>query len=642
MRLLPYPVIAVAATILSLPGAGLALGAHPGAAVAERDAGWLPDPSWGPWYRFTDPSGANPDGLPPIAHAPRLTGIDDQGRYVVAGVRIDSTRGSACDMNAGAWRRVGDQSIVVSRYLADGSPDRSFGAAGTVAVPTLSHTVDLSDLVISGNAIYASAFLQTGTCGVLEVNPAPPASIVVRITGTGALDTSFGIGGVWSAGSSTDPVHLARLDEGAVGAFYDSSFAYLSPTQSVVTDLSGSLCSGRETTDSEPPAQDCPRGGRLAAFGNAVALSPAWDGTGKTSLRVFLGRLRDGRLIPDYRVSQTGIDVIDLSDRIGGARAWPGSNWVSFDAEGRLISVLTVSEDYPVLSSQQPPGSPPGTVENVMVDLPHGRGLVAARFVREADAGWTLDRTYADGGLSFVPLPVSGPESFAVSALGLDTEGRPVLAAMWWNPSAPYSSQFVLRLTSDGALDGGFGTGGMNWLPAEMPWIHGRVALDERDNQYFAVAWQAFSTRASRAGLYQLGRISPRGRVQVHDGTRWRDSREQSRPRLSVWILDPLPVSGAAGEQVTVRARVTVARGRAEGPTSAKGVRVSLFMKPIQGEARARRIVQGSTRANGTVVLRFRLKNSGYYYVSASDDRFVNGGSGMVRIDVRGSQARRG
>lgn len=38
---------------------------------ARFDEGWLPDPVWGPWYRFTDPTGNNPDsGRGPLEYTP--------------------------------------------------------------------------------------------------------------------------------------------------------------------------------------------------------------------------------------------------------------------------------------------------------------------------------------------------------------------------------------------------------------------------------------------------------------------------------------------------------------------------------------------------------------------------------------------
>ncbi|MFM9136194.1 MAG: hypothetical protein ACKOT0_12325 [bacterium] len=570
-----------------------------------------------------------------MEHWPRLTAIDGSGRYLVAGVRIDNTRGTACDANTGAWRRVGDQNIVVSRFLPDGTLDASFGSTGSVVVPSSSHTVNLSDLVVSDGAIYASAFLETGTCGAMGSSPLPPASIVVRITDSGALDGSFGQAGVWSAGRTTDEVHLAPLEGGAAAAFYDSTFAHLSGARVVETDLSETLCSGTEAIDPDQPARDCPRGARIATHGASVAMTLAWSGRGNRSMRVFFGRVRDGRLVPDYRVSQTGIDVIDVSGLLGEGRVWPGSNWLGWDSSGRLMSVLTVSEDHPTPTTFQPPGSPPGTSETALMDMPHGRGLLTARFVPDPEGGWRLDPTYAEAGMSYAPLPMGGPDSFAIGALGLDQEDRPVLAGTWWNPGVEYSANFVTRLAADGALDASYGAAGILWLPAAMPPIYGELALDNRDNQYFAAAWQAFASRAKVAAPYRLGRISSRGRIQLHDRSRWRDAPQQSRPRTTVSVLDRLPSSGPAGKQVRLRVRVTVdAEPGGKGP-STKGIEVVLGMIPASGGTKRVILARARTKANGVATLTLRLSRSGYYYASSSDGRFVGGASGMSRIDVR-------
>ena len=589
--------------------------------LAGSDVGWLPDASWGPWYSFSDPSAPVLDGLPPVWSRPRLVAVDDAGRFIVAGNRYDNITGSACDKNGdGPWRK-GNENLVVSRYLADGTIDRAFGSSGSVSVPQSSHHVHLTDLVVAGNDIYLSAHRETTSCGPMVVSPASPEPIVVRVTGSGVLDSAFGSQGVTTMVGAIGEVHLGELDGGAVGAFYGSTFVYLSRTGIVETDLRETLCSASEHPSTPGQTENCALGGRIAANGSTVALSLSWPRMDSRSMPVLFGRLKDGRLIPDFREGQTAIDVIDLPTQVDpGHFVEPGSGWLAWDSAGRLVSLITVGELLPVLA---------------YADIPHARGLLSSRYVADPLGGWRLDRSYAKEGLRYTPLPFSGPERFWVNAMGIDSDNRPVAVGLWYVEGAEFSSQVALRLTQDGDLDPIYGTGGMIWLPGEMPFIFGKVALDNKDNQYFATAWWEFSMRSKGRALFQLGRINSKGRIQVNDGRLWRDTKQQSRSRMSVWVLDRLPSEATTGKSITVRARVTVDRGTGEAVPVGKGVRVFVKVVPGNGSSPVRVLAQGRTDRRGEVTLQVKVGTTGYYFVSAQHPRYVNAASGMTRIQIR-------
>lgn len=85
-----------------------------------------------------------------------------------------------------------------------------------------------------------------------------------------------------------------------------------------------------------------------------------------------------------------------------------------------------------------------------------GGGPVYASLLRLTNTG-QVDHTFGDGGLSIVPF-ADQPDNTSgnVSAVAVDGLGRIVVAG--WTPAA---GGFVARLSTDGALDPSFGTGGI-------------------------------------------------------------------------------------------------------------------------------------------------------------------------------------
>lgn len=790
-----------------------------GVPSAQARDGWLPDSSWGPWYRYTDPTGSNSYGMAPVETRPGRVAVDDAGRFVVAGIRYDNTQGTACDANTDNWARVGDQHIVLSRYLPDGTLDTSFGTQGSLVVPESSHTVDLTDLVIAGNDVYVSAYRQTAQCGqppaittlslpagevdtsysaalaakggaspyrwaitggalpdgltlnattgvisgvpsqstmtsftvtlvdangdtvsrnftlaisqpapltvttselpvgsttsaysttleatggrlpyqwtitdgalpagllldsqqgvvsglateygsftvnvqvtdrqgntaqrsltldieaptvqvpteVLARRPlqqakrlVPPPSIVVKVTGEGSLDQSFGSEGIWEAQQTLEEVHLAQLGNQAVGAFFDNSFAFLSSAGAQETDLQDTVCSGREVVVPGEPLRDCPQGARLAAHGSTVAVTLAWGRKDNRTMRVFFGELRGRALLPDTRVSSTGVAVLDLTDVIGSRTVWPGSNWIGWDSQGRLLSMVTVVEPFPELVN---PGSPSASI----MDVPHGRGLLLARFIPDNQEGWILDGTYGRSGTTYLPLPVSGPDNFEVSAFGLTSDDQPVAVGQWWNFNADAGGQFALRLTSQGALDETYGTGGMSWLPPETPPIFGRPALDNKDNQYFGAAWRDFATRTRTKAPYQLGRLNTRGQVQVHDGRSWQTARQKSRPRLQLTLDGALPKTARSTKVMAITAHVSLPGSKHQKAAPASGVLVSAVRVGPGGYSDRTTISSARTDARGIAHLKVRIQTTGYYCFTAVARNYVATGSRMVPVQV--------
>jgi len=613
----------------------------PPSAQAQPDEGWLPDPSWGSWYRWSDPGGSSvPEGLGPVEFRPNRVGVDSAGRIVVAGVRYDNTRGTACDnfSSPGNQFKRGDENIVVSRFLSDGALDASFGEAGTVIVPQMGHEAYIEDLVVSGDNIYVSTMNDILGCGMGQ--NAPP-SVVVKVTAAGEVDSSFAEGGVWRAPGSFSRLHLSELGRGNAVAFAEGVAAYLSGADEVaVTDFSSALCLPFDF-DNVGSIGGCPSArldgtasnvAAVLTYGSSGGYGSGCDciGTNQT-LRILFGRLVGSTLEPNLQAGPSGVKSVDLSSLLGERRL-VSEAWLSWDASGRLLVVAPASEPYPRLTYT-------GGGELTAMVMPHGRGLVTARFVADGEGGYALDQEYANGGVAYAPLPFTGPDDFWVNAMTLDAEDRPVMVALWYNPYAEFSAQFAVRLNRFGELDREYGEGGMVWLPGETPFIYGKAALDNKDNQYFATAWYAFATRKKAVPPFQLGRLTRSGILQVHDGSRWVRARQQARLSARIDLRKPLPNSVKAGGRITVIARVLAndsgkAFGRADLPV--KGAIVNLNLLGAPGKPTFYSVAKGRTNARGVARITARITQSGLYNVAASaGDRVTSSGSAPKLIRVR-------
>jgi hypothetical protein len=613
---------------------------------ANSDEGWLPDPVWGPWYRFTDPTGNNPDsGRGPLEYTPGRFGIDSEGRIIVAGLRYDQTRGTACDLNKGWKHRLGEHNIAITRYLPSGVVDSSFGTDGTLVVPHSTHRVEFTDLVVSGNSIYISGVTDNIGCGPLPRGLATP-SIVAKVTEAGRMDRAFGEGGVWEApDTGYEEVTLADLGGGAVSAFYKGRFVALSASGVDVSDLTEDLCIPIDWGDPGAVA-DCPQG-RLEGLGVDVGglLTYGFVGNVEGSenesvgvhpdsqvLRTFFGRLSGSVLVPNLDSGPQGVVSSDVA-RLLGNKQLVATGWAAWDSRGRLLVVAPASESYPVLVTEPPPYG------QYLRDMPHARGVVSARFARSESGGFALDTSYGDQGASYAPLPFGGADTFWPSAMTLDGQDRPVLVAQQWNTGTNQGGQFAVRLTNNGSLDSDFAEGGMVWLPEGTPYLYGRAALDNKDNQYFATAWNEFAARKKRASPLQLGRLTPRGVVQVHNGSRWVRSKKQALMASRVRLLSNLPQVVRKGQQVTVKARVLA---NASGDPFAKAAKpiaraeVTLTLVGSPGKPTMFSVASGRTNGNGVVRLSFRAAWSGYYSVIAkASNRIVDSGTPITKVTVR-------
>jgi uncharacterized delta-60 repeat protein len=107
--------------------------------------------------------------------------------------------------------RVDGSGITVTRYTAAGDRDLTFGTAGSTSVTSLTNVY--AGILGAATGADGSVFVATAAANPAAPNPQQPA--VLKLTPTGALDATFGTGGVAyvATGPLADPSSLGRATD---------------------------------------------------------------------------------------------------------------------------------------------------------------------------------------------------------------------------------------------------------------------------------------------------------------------------------------------------------------------------------------------------------------------------------------------
>lgn len=178
VTVLPGPTITTTTT-LSLPGGRLlSVGFNTAGNITlvRTTAGGTPDVSFG-----TSGDGRVVLDLRGTFDVATAAVLDADGHYVVTGYSLDPSGGGA--------------SVFVLRVLTSGVPDESFGTGGVLIV-----TVDVLAGAVTTPRVLAvgpgGSLLVAGSTRPAEATESGNRAVVLRVTPGGALDTTYGTGGV--------------------------------------------------------------------------------------------------------------------------------------------------------------------------------------------------------------------------------------------------------------------------------------------------------------------------------------------------------------------------------------------------------------------------------------------------------------
>ncbi len=405
--------------------------------------------------------------LSPHDDIPNSIALDASGRIVIAGSSL---------VPGGGYSTIGVFSAI--RLNGDGSLDSTFGTDGAALVQ-LGLTTGATGGALAVDS--TGKILIAGTYG--------SGLAVIRLNSTGTLDGAFGSGGVKMISESNGGFFAAalRLDAAERIVLTGSTGSAATSSEFAVTRLASSgaldgtfgtagtvlIDIGHAPADVQAIARQ--PDGKLVVAGNCEC--------GGTTEMVVARRNADGS--PDLSFGSGG--RLRISPGTGTSRAYG----VAVDSSARLIIAgMSLSElgfsNFTVVRLN-PSGSldssfgvggkvsiPVGNNNNsgyALVLDSSGRILVAGSSldintaqvsfaVIRLNSNGSLDGTFGTGGKAVVPLPV-GTFNSEANAIAVDAQGRIVLAGMG-------DGLRVARLLPNGSLDAAFGSGGSAVVPVSQ------------------------------------------------------------------------------------------------------------------------------------------------------------------------------
>jgi uncharacterized delta-60 repeat protein len=304
------------------------------------------------------------------------------------------------------------EAFGVLRYLANGAPDAGFGSGGRVSTSFTNFLNQPNDVALQADGkIVVAGEAQSADGTVSEF-------AIARFNANGTLDTTFGTGG--------------KVTTNIVGAMPGG---VSDPAQAVLIQADGKILAAGLSS----ACAKCAHLSALARY-NANGSLDTTFGTGGT-------------------VAVTAISQVTAlaEDAAGNIFAVNGASIAEFSAAGALQSQVTPS---PItVASSRGGGSSVFSPDGKYLAISGGAGF--SRHDSDAKVIRYLANGTADPGFTNPVFDFSDEDtvaSDAVQALAVQPDGK-VVAAGLRNANGATTSG-VARLTSAGALDPAFGTGG--------------------------------------------------------------------------------------------------------------------------------------------------------------------------------------
>lgn len=372
-------------------------------------------------------------------------------------------------------------------FAQAGTLDPTFGTGGIVALATTTATA------INAVAVQSDGKIVLAGAGPLNSNDSTP-DILIRLNTDGSLDSTFGVGGVFTfnpAGFPEGFLSVAIRPDGKIGAAGGGFLQVVSVLSNGTLDPS--FGTGGVTTQVSSAVAD--------------AASLALQSNGGVNGEILVAFSCNGCGLPSQMVSYTSVGSLSQSFGTGGfanlIMATPAQTiQMALEPGGKILVETGSSQSFPPADVS---GSPTGSLvrydSNGKVDttfgalgivtvlapqafLPQSSGkiLVAGGLpstqaeapgandigfgvARYASNG-SIDKTFASGGAVITDFGTTAPFSSAL-ALAVQSNGDVVAAGLAGQaatggsfPANP-TSFGLARYTSAGALDTTFGTGGM-------------------------------------------------------------------------------------------------------------------------------------------------------------------------------------
>ncbi|HEV8591906.1 MAG TPA: FG-GAP-like repeat-containing protein [Pyrinomonadaceae bacterium] len=316
-------------------------------------------------------------------------------------------------------QQISDRDIVLVRYLADGTIDRSFGSPGRVHTSIVNKSDTAFDVVVQPDG----KILAAGTSRNLNFRE---DLAVVRYLESGAIDTTFGNGGrVVVSMNSTIEANTARILLQPNGKMVVGSIGQVNGEFRIVL----ARLNGNGTPDDT-----------FGSFGQVIL------GTGTVGASSFF---EDMALQPDGKIvlgcfGGNPFDFVLIRLNSDGS---PDS---SFDTDGRATVSLSAGEDRLYGLAIQSDGK---ILAAGQVSITFGDSRIGlARF----NSDGSLDTSFGMGGTT---VPSLGNRNISTRAVVLQGDGRIVVGG------ANQANFAAARFNPDGSLDISFDGDGLSLIP---------------------------------------------------------------------------------------------------------------------------------------------------------------------------------
>jgi uncharacterized delta-60 repeat protein len=223
-----------------------------------------------------------------------------------------------------AFLSSGGREMALARYTPSGQLDPSFGSGGRVTEQVLPQAGAAEDDELDSVAVgaFGSVVVAGYSLGANPATPSERAIAVLRLNSTGALDTSFGTGGVATipVGQSQDPAAGVALDSSGRPVVVGSAVDNNKKASDVVVARLGtggardpSFGSGGIATVAVGPGDDFGYGLTVQSDGGIVVSGSTFDSNKSTSDGVVLRLTAAGALDTGFgsggKVVETGADA---------------------------------------------------------------------------------------------------------------------------------------------------------------------------------------------------------------------------------------------------------------------------------------------------------------------------------------------
>lgn len=376
----------------------------------------------------------------------RAVAVQPDGAIVVAGYTFNPLTSSRA---------------VLVRLTADGALDPSFGDGGVVTMTTRSE-------------LYAIALQPDGAIVVagVYVDAAPAKLLVARYTAAGALDGSFGTGGVAATaiGSGALAFGVAVDGDGTiVAAGYTEAATRDLAVVRLLSDGAPDTAFGNEgvVTTAVGSFGDEARAVALPGDGKVIVAGIAYVASAGDGASVVLRYEADGD--PDPTFSGDGVAITDATAFVDGFSSLGllagGGVIAGGDRGGAAFDIVQFAADGSIALSFEP-DLDDGAIEAIAFAADGASVVAGKRFGATGDIGELVaarlsaagaqDASFGAGGVAAV---TSGATGEIATGVVVQPDGKVVSAGGGVRLTQRRAA--LARHTADGALDPTFGTGGV-------------------------------------------------------------------------------------------------------------------------------------------------------------------------------------